>query len=424
LDPGDGQKLGTQTLTKVAPIVLPAFWRDSIFGSMDHLRFFNKFLEGPVTYEGRNGDGLLFAYRKIEKIVARKGRFSIVHGSQGVKIQDLPPVEVIFGQTPGMNIVRERLERVAPTTVPVLLQGESGTGKEILAKTLHARSNRAKSAWVKVICPAIPNSLIESEMFGYEKGAFTGAYSNKRGLLEFADGGTLFLDEVASLDLSVQAKLLQVLQDGSFTRVGGHETRKIDTRIISSANGNLRAQTEEGSFRLDFFARINTVTIELLPLRKRTADLPVLIDYFLDIYSKEYRSSRKPLANNTLRLMQQFRWPGNIRQLENMIRSYVLIGSEEAVADQLVPEPVSRMLPEIDLANPISLKDLTKAATRNLELEVITEALRANGWNRQKTAKWLNISYRSLLYKLDGDASRLLRRPCRNRSPSEFTSTE
>jgi two-component system response regulator AtoC len=261
-------------------------------------------------------------------------------------------------------------------------------------------------------------------MFGYEKGAFTGAYSNKRGLLEFADGGTLFLDEVASLDLSVQAKLLQVLQDGSFTRVGGHETRKIDTRIISSANGNLRAQTEEGSFRLDFFARINTVTIELLPLRKRTADLPVLIDYFLDIYSKEYRSSRKPLANNTLRLMQQFRWPGNIRQLENMIRSYVLIGSEEAVADQLVPEPVSRMLPEIDLANPISLKDLTKAATRNLELEVITEALRANGWNRQKTAKWLNISYRSLLYKLDGDASRLLRRSCRNRSPSEFTSTE
>jgi two-component system response regulator AtoC len=153
-------------------------------------------------------------------------------------------------------------------------------------------------------------------------------------------------------------------------------------------------------------------------LRKRTADLPVLIDYFLDIYSREYRSSRKPLSNGTLRLMQKFRWPGNIRQLENMIRSYVLIGSEEAVADQLVPGPVSKMLPEIDLANPISLKDLTKAATRNLELKVITEALRANGWNRQKTAKWLNISYRSLLYKLDGDASPTLQRPCRYRSPS------
>ena len=341
-----------------------------------------------------------------------------MHRSQDLKIQDLPPVEVIFGQTPGMNIVREKLERVASTTVQVLFQGESGTGKEILAKFLHAISNRAKSAWVKVICPAIPNSLIESELFGYEKGAFTGAYSNKRGLVEFADGGTLFLDEVGSLDLSVQAKLLQVLQDGSFSRVGGHETRKIDTRIISSANGNLQVQTEEGSLRLDFFARINTVTIDLPPLRKRTADLPVLIDYFLDVYSKEYRSSRKLLSNGTVRLMQKFRWPGNIRQLENMIRSYVLIGSEEAIADQLISAPVSKMLPEIDLANPISLKDLTKAATRNLELKVITEALRANGWNRQKTAKWLNISYRSLLYKLDGDASPTLQRPCRYRSPS------
>jgi two-component system response regulator AtoC len=177
-------------------------------------------------------------------------------------------------------------------------------------------------------------------------------------------------------------------------------------------------QTEEGSLRLDFFARINVVTIDLPPLRERTADLPVLIDYFLDVYSKEYQSSRKPLSDGTLRMMQKFRWPGNIRQLENIIRSYVLIGSEEAVADQLVPGPISEMVPEIDLANPISLKDLTKVATRNLELRVITEALRANGWNRQKTAKWLNISYRSLLYKLDGDASHIPGRSYRYRSPS------
>jgi len=344
-----------------------------------------------------------------------------VHRRETVKIRDLPPVEVIFGQTPAMKIIREKLERVAPTTVPVLFQGESGTGKEILAKLLHARSNRAKSAWVKVICPAIPNSLIESELFGYEKGAFTGAYSSKRGLVEFADRGTLFLDEVGSLELSVQAKLLQVLQDGSFLRVGGHETRKIDARIISSANGNLQAQTEEGSLRLDFFARINIVTIHLPPLRERIDDLQVLIDYFFEIYSKEYRSSRKPLSNGTLRLMQKFGWPGNIRQLENTIRSYVLIGSEEAVAGQLDPGPVSETLPEIDLANPISLKDLIKATTRNLELKVITEALRVNGWNRQKTAKWLNISYRSLNYKLDGDASHIFRNPFRNRNPSGHT---
>jgi two-component system response regulator AtoC len=315
-----------------------------------------------------------------------------------------------------MGIVRAKLERVAPTTLPVLFQGESGTGKEILAKLLHATSERAKSPWVKVICPAIPNSLVESELFGYEKGAFTGAYSSKRGIVELAHGGSLFLDEVGSLDLSVQAKLLQVLQDGSFARVGGHETRKIDARIISAANGDLQMQTEQGTLRLDFFARINAVMIELAPLRDRMADLPALIDYFFEVYSKEYRSVRKPLSNRTIRLMQRFEWPGNIRQLENMIRSYILIGTEEVLESQLIPGPAVDSVPEIDLANPISLKELTRAATRNLELKVITEVLRANGWNRQKTAKWLNISYRSLLYKLDG--SHIVQRPGRHRNPS------
>lgn len=314
-----------------------------------------------------------------------------------------------------MDIVRTKLERVAPTTIPVLLQGESGTGKEILAKLVHAKSDRWKSAWVKVICPAVPNALVESELFGYEKGAFTGAYSTKRGIVELAHSGSLFLDEVGSLDLSVQAKLLQLLQDGCFTRVGGHETRKTDARIISAANGDLQMQTDEGTLRLDFFARINAVTIELPPLRERIADLPNLIDYFSEMYSKEYRSARKPLSNGTTRLMQRFEWPGNIRQLENMIRSYILTGSEESLASQLVPGPGSDpSLPEIDLANPISLKELTKAATRSLELKVITEVLRANGWNRQKAAKWLNISYRSLLYKLNG--SHILRRSSRDRN--------
>jgi two-component system response regulator AtoC len=331
-----------------------------------------------------------------------------VHPNEFLDIRELPPVEVIFGRTPRMDIARAKLERVAPTTIPVLLQGESGTGKEILAKLLHLKSDRAKAPWVKVTCPAIPNTLIESELFGYEKGAFTGAYASKRGRVELAHGGSLFLDEVGSLDLSVQAKLLQVLQDGSFARVGGHETRSFDARIISAANGNLRIQTEEGSFRLDFFARINAVTIELPPLRERIADLPALVDYFLEVYSKEYRVNPKPFSRGLARLMQRFEWPGNIRQLENMIRSYILIGSEEALASELVPGPVTDACQDIDLANPISLKELTKAATRNLELKVIMEVLQANGWSRQKTAKWLNISYRSLLYKLDG--SQILRR--------------
>ena len=315
-------------------------------------------------------------------------------------LRDLPPTEVIFGQTALMSSAREKLERTAQTTIPVLLQGENGTGKDIFAKLLHKHSNRSASAWVKVTCPAIPHSLIESELFGYEKGAFTGAYATKRGRVELAHQGTLFLDEVGDLDMSVQAKLLQLLQDGSYMRVGAQESRVVNTRLVCATNGNLRQQTEQGSFRLDFFFRINAVTIELPPLRRRTADIPVLVDYFLGLHSKAYRTKLKPLSRELIGMMQRYNWPGNIRQLENMIRSHILIGNEEALAAELVPAVLPGIIPEIDLANPISLKEITRAATRDLEKEIILKVLRANGWNRRSTAKWLNISYRSLLYKL------------------------
>lgn len=315
-------------------------------------------------------------------------------------LRDLPAVDLIFGRSPMMAAAREKVERVAPTTVPVLLQGESGTGKDILAKLLHLRSSRANFPWVKVTCPAIPNSLLESELFGYERGAFTGAYSTKRGRVELAHQGTLFLDEVGSLDIPSQAKLLQVLQDGSFTRVGGQDPRKVDTRLICAANADLRQKTEEGSFRLDFFFRINAVTIDLPPLRRRIVDLPVLIDYFLDLHSKAFRVSPKPLSHQIIAMMQRFNWPGNIRQLENMIRSYVLIGNEEALVADLIPAPPTELLPLIDLTNPISLKEITRNATQQLEHQIILKVLHAHRGNRRKTAKWLNISYRSLLYKL------------------------
>ncbi len=318
-----------------------------------------------------------------------------------VDIRDLPPMDVIFGRSPQMAIARAQLERVAQTDIPVLLQGESGTGKEIFAKLLHAGSNRSREPWVKVTCPAIPGSLIESELFGYEKGAFTGAYATKRGRLELANGGSLFLDEVGSLDLALQAKLLQVLQDGTFVRVGGHEPRNINARIISAANENLRQLTESGSFRSDLFFRINAVTVRLPPLRQRLEDLPTLIEYFMESYSRAFRSHTRSLSRDIRRLMQQFNWPGNIRQLENMIRSYILIGSEEALSEELVQTPATDVPLKVDLNNPVSLKEITKSATRDLEHRIILKVLQANGWSRQKTAKWLNISYRSLLYKLE-----------------------
>ena len=324
----------------------------------------------------------------------------LAHATEFIDVRDLPPMDVIFGQSSTMAAAREKLERVADTTVPVLLQGESGTGKEIFAKLLHAHSNRSKCAWVKVTCPAIPLSLIESELFGYEKGAFTGAYATKRGRVELAHLGTLFLDEVDGLDSSIQAKLLQVLQDGTFTRVGAQESRRVNTRIVCTANGNLRQRIEDGSFRLDFFFRINAVTFDLPPLRQRAADLPMLIDYFLRLHAKAYRAEPKPLSREITSMMQRYAWPGNIRQLENMIRGYVLIGNEEALAADLTPATPTSIIPEIDLANPVSLKEITKAARQSLEREIMLKVLQVNGWSRRKTAKWLNISYRSLLYKL------------------------
>lgn len=329
------------------------------------------------------------------------GRECPVRQSDLVEISDLPPAEVIFGQSAQMAVARAKLERVAETDIPVLLQGESGTGKEIFAKLLHVRSKRSRSPWVKVTCPAIPNSLIESELFGYERGAFTGAYSSKRGRVELAHGGTLFLDEIGSLDLSVQAKLLQLLQDGSFVRVGAHESRSVNARIVSAANENLKQRTEDGAFRLDFLFRINAVTIELPPLRQRLMDLPALADHFLEVHSRAFHLKPRPLSREITRMMQRFNWCGNIRQLENMIRSYILIGKEEALAAELMPAAATDLSPDIDLANPVSLKEITKASTRELERQIIMKVLQANGWSRQKTAKWLNISYRSLLYKLE-----------------------
>lgn len=328
-----------------------------------------------------------------------------LRASDTLRSLDLPPTDLIFGRSPAMAAAREMLERVADTSIPVLLQGESGTGKDILAKLLHLSSIRANLPWVKVTCPAIPNALVESELFGFEKGAFTGAYTTKRGRVELAHQGTLFLDEVGSLDISSQAKLLQLLQDGTFARLGAQESRRVNIRLICAASEDLRKQIEEGSFRRDFYYRINAVTIEIPPLRRRISDLPMLVDYFLDLHSRTFGLTHKPISRELMIMMQRFRWPGNIRQLENVIRSYVLIGDEEMLKAELVstPSPDEHELPlEIDPLHPISLKEITKAATQELERQIILKVLQAHRWNRRKTAKWLNISYRSLLYKLQG----------------------
>jgi two-component system response regulator AtoC len=311
---------------------------------------------------------------------------------------------MVFGNTPAMQEVKRKIELISKIDVPVLLQGESGTGKDLCAQLIHHASSRSRNAFVRVNCPAIPSSLIETELFGYDKGAFTGATQAKQGRVEQAHLGTLVFDEVGSLDALAQSKLLQVLQDGTFTRVGGHEVRSISTRVVSIANTDLRKRVEEGTFRLDLLYRINAVTINLPPLRERRGDLPELIDRFSKQHANDFGMSCRPFSKGLLRMMHDYDWPGNIRQLDNMVRNYTLLGDEDAILQELTPNDTlgaDRLLAQVDIDKPLSLKRITKKATHDLERLIIMRVLRANGWNRQKTAKWLQISYRSLLYKLN-----------------------
>jgi two-component system response regulator AtoC len=307
---------------------------------------------------------------------------------------------MIFGKNEGMQMLSERLPCIAESPIPVLILGESGTGKEVLARWIHASSDRRSAPFVKLCCPAIPASLLETELFGYEKGAFTGAYGTKRGRVELADQGTLFLDEIGDLDTGLQAKLLQLLQDGTFSRIGGRGDRRINLRLLSATNQDLRANSEQRRFRLDLFFRINAVTVELPPLRQRISDLPALTGYFLDIYARKFRQNVRPLSHDAVRIMENYHWPGNIRELENVIRSYVIMGTEEAIAAELLSVSGNWLSAEVQLDKDVSLKKITKNAVQNLERQIILKVLRNNNWNRKETAKSLKISYRSLLYKM------------------------
>jgi two-component system response regulator AtoC len=314
---------------------------------------------------------------------------------------ELPSDEVIFGSSSAMEAVRLSVDMAATANVPVLLQGESGTGKEILARYIHLRSPWGSGAFVKVNCPAIPGTLLESEMFGYQKGAFTGAYANKPGRVELAHRGTLFLDEIADLDPALQAKLLQLLQDGQFSRIGASEDRQVEVRVVCATNKTLEKEIKTGAFRQDLFYRINVITIELPSLQQRLCDLPVLVDYLLNKYSAKFSRPAPPLSKYTMKLLQKHSWPGNIRELENVMKRYVVVGKEEVIAKSLESNPDEEEFnPEVPADGVISLKDVTRQAVKQLEKKIILKTLEIHRWNRQSTARALSISYAALLYKM------------------------
>jgi two-component system response regulator AtoC len=315
-------------------------------------------------------------------------------------IGEIPPDSIVFGRSDAMVALRSRMNKVAAANVPVLIHGESGTGKDIIARMIHGLSPWKGGPFVKVNCPAIPGTLLESELFGYEKGAFTGAYGTKPGRVEMAHRGTLFLDEISELDLALQSKLLQLLQDGQFCRIGAQEDKKVEVRVVCATNRNLEHEIENGTFRQDLYYRINVVNLHMPPLRERRADIEELAAYFLEHYNRKYNCKAKPLSNELTSVFQKYHWPGNIRELENLIKRYVILGNEDVIAADLVAREPDFFNPEISLDGPISLKKLTRQATRELERKVILKVLQAHHWNRKQAARALSISYRALLYKI------------------------
>jgi two-component system, NtrC family, response regulator AtoC len=299
-----------------------------------------------------------------------------------------------------MQKARQKIDKVSLSGVPILIQGDNGTGKGLLASFIHNQSPEPGAAFVKVNCAAIPGALLESELFGYEKGAFTGAQSAKPGRVELADGGTLFLDGINEIDMSLQAKLLQLLQDGQYYRIGGQEDRRVRLRVICATNRRLELEIANGRFRQDLYYRINVVSVELPPLRSRTEDIPDLVTYFLQIHRARHGMQAKPLSAPALQLLGRHSWPGNIRELENLIERYVILGSEDAIFSELLNREHIQEAPEIPVEGQIHLKKVTRQAVHDLERKIILSVLEANHWNRKRTATALKISYRALLYKI------------------------
>ena len=316
---------------------------------------------------------------------------------------------IFFAGCPKMRGVKSVIDEIAQTDITVLIKGESGTGKDLVAQAVHQSSLRRDKPFIKVNCAAIPKTLLESELFGFEKGAFTGADMKKPGKFELANGGTILLNDIGEMDVSIQAKLLQVLQDGEFARLGGGDNVQVNTRIITTTQNHLEKSMMEGKFRQDLFFRINVMSITVPPLRERREQILPLSEYFFDVYKKKYEKTVPFLSPRTLNLFKEYDWPGNIRELENMIKRAVLFGEEEVLRELLGGNGKdseeglhSDSLPGRTMKGMerVNLRQVGKKAAETAEKEVIEKTLNETHWNRKEAAKLLKVSYKALLYKI------------------------
>ncbi|MDH4229199.1 MAG: sigma-54 dependent transcriptional regulator [Nitrospirota bacterium] len=381
--------------------------------------------------------------------------------SVAAPVSDLGDYGAMLCHSRPMRDVLNMVDQVAATNITVLVRGESGTGKELISRTICQRSLRRDKPFVKVLCAALPEGLLESELFGYERGAFTGAHKRKPGKFEFANHGTIFLDEIGEVPITLQAKLLQVLQDGEFVRLGGEQDVRVDTRIIAATNRDLEVMVRAGSFREDLFYRLNVVSITIPPLRDRLEEVSFLCDYFIEKFSRQYQRTFPRLSTATIDCFMHYPWPGNIRELENMIKQIVVLGDERTVLQKFdqyrrsggimtpsgtleTPTPVEQepvayrppmppsgdqpaaaapvapatmlppapaalgadplgLIPIIDqglIDGHLPLKEIGKRAATIAERTAILRVLNHTRWNRRKAAQILDISYKALLYKI------------------------
>jgi two-component system, NtrC family, response regulator AtoC len=311
--------------------------------------------------------------------------------------------ELALWQSPRMREVRDIIEHAAGVNVTILITGETGTGKDLVARAVHELSARHGGPFVKVNCAALPRELLESELFGHERGAFTGAHQLKLGKFESANRGSIFLDEVGDLHPALQGKLMHVLQDGQFSRVGGRSTIKVDTRVLAATNQDLEGAVTAGQFREDLFYRLNVIQVHVPPLRERSEEIPLLAEYFMQRYSALFGRDRVTLAAETVQRLVRHRFPGNVRELENVIKRMIVLGDPDLRKTALSATTSSgapHKIPGPARTTGLCLKDISRKAAQVAEREAILQALEQTRWNRIQAAKLLGISYRALLYKI------------------------
>jgi Nif-specific regulatory protein len=383
----------------IAFLCVPIKFKNEILGVLSVDRLFIKGIsfEEDLRLLKIIASLLAQSIRLYEEVEKERAAFQAEKEYLRLQLKGKYKVENIIGQSDRMQEVFEAIHRVAPSRANVLLLGESGTGKELVAKAIHYMSPRSKESFIKFNCASIPEGLLESELFGHERGAFTGAMAMRKGRFELADGGTIFLDEIGDLPVTLQPKILRVIQEKEFERVGGEKTIKVDIRLIAATSRNLEGLVRSGKFREDLYYRLNVVPISMPPLMERRHDIPLLVDFFLRRFNEENTKS-VALAPNVLDILLNYEWPGNVRELENTIERIVVMSRGNTITESELPISIRNQTMKARYG--VQIRDALPSTIEDIEKTKILDALKKTGWVQARAARLLGLSCRQIGYKI------------------------